>query len=383
MRELARRLLLLPREADALPLVRLLQQVREESIPRPAVLGVWTKLLARGGSNGSSSSGTPVSRTPKACNGRPGARAKSAGSAVPVVSSRELEYKRKQAECDLKLLQNRIALLQVCSYLSDRHYPLDSRFLSGMRQSEESKAWKKISQTQERAEVLALRVASLRRHEEKTKHAAARAQQTRSEQRRQHSLKKESVIKKKHAEIQVISKKYQDVEQVKTESRRLKAEREQLQLREVARAKEKREAVRRQEAALKRKKLADQQLADQDVALRLMNKVISEERQIREHQRRVEEMERTERELIARLQGTQLVQQEAYSVLERALLRSAPGTLGNSSSCSSLASAGGRNKRSVGALAPLAPQHLHCQQQQEEEEEEEELEELDEEEHRH
>jgi hypothetical protein len=252
-------------------------------------------------------------------------------------------------------------------------------------QNEESKAWKKISQTQERAEeILAQRVANLRRHEEKTQHAAVRAQQTRSEQRRQHSLKKESVIKKRHAEIQVISKKYQDVEQVKTESRRLKAEREQLQLREVARAKEKREAVRRQEAALKRKKLSDRQLADQNVALRLMHKVISEERQIREHQRRVEEMERTERELIARLQGTQLVQREAYSVLEHALLRAAPlGTLGNTS-CASLGSAGGRNQRSVGTLAPLAPPHRRLNEKEEEDdgEDDEEEQELDEEEER-
>ncbi|TYZ68297.1 hypothetical protein PybrP1_004854, partial [[Pythium] brassicae (nom. inval.)] len=42
---------------------------------------------------------------------------------------------------------------------------------------------------------------------------------------------------------------------------------------------------------------------------------------VREHKQRVEEMERTERELIARLQGTQLIQREAFSVLEHALLR--------------------------------------------------------------
>lgn len=113
VRELARRLALLPREANALPLVRLLQQVRDESIPRPAVLGVWNKLMARGGGGlGSSASATPMTGTPTRSKGR---RAKSAG-VVPVVSSRELEYKRKQAECDLKLLQNRIALLQVRAY---------------------------------------------------------------------------------------------------------------------------------------------------------------------------------------------------------------------------------------------------------------------------
>lgn len=239
------------------------------------------------------------------------------------------QHKRKQAECDLKLLQNRIALLQ----------------------SEENKAWKKISQTQERAEeILAMRIANRRRQDEKNRSATAKAQQARSEQRKQHSQKKESVIKKRHAEIQVISKRFQDVEQVKTESRRLKLEREQRQLLEVARAKEKREAIRRQEAALKSKKMAERQLADQNVALRLLRKVTSEERALREHRRRAEEMEHTERELIARLQGTQLMQQQAYSVLEHALLRATPELLGavNLNNVSSSGSLRGRP-----TLAPL------------------------------
>lgn len=164
-------------------------------------------------------------------------------------------------------------------------------------------------------------MANVQRQELKSAQAVEREKQTRVVQKKQYSLKKESVIKKKHAEIQIISKKYQDVEHVKTESKRLKAERERLQLEEVERAKEKRESIRRQEAALKRKKLVERQHVDQGVTLRLIKKVISEERQIREHQRKVEEMEQTERELIQRLQGTQLVQREAYTVLEHALLR--------------------------------------------------------------
>lgn len=141
-------------------------------------------------------------------------------------------------------------------------------------------------------------------------------------QRQQHCIKKESVIKKKHAAIQIISKKYQDVELVKSESKRLKAEKERIQMEEVQRAKEKREVVRKAEEALKRKKQRDRIVQDQEVSLRLMKKVITEQRIIKKHERKVQAMENAELALIQRLQGTQLIQREAYSVLEQALLRS-------------------------------------------------------------
>uniref|UniRef100_H3H1I0 Uncharacterized protein n=1 Tax=Phytophthora ramorum TaxID=164328 RepID=H3H1I0_PHYRM len=265
---LVRQLERLPREAHAHQLVRLLLETREESIPKEAVLGIWGKLIAGGKSKSASANGKK-------------ARAKSAAS-IPIIRSRLIESKRKQAECDLKLLQNRISLLQ----------------------HEESKAWKKIAQTKDRAqEILEMRLASLHRQEEKSMHAVERERQSRSAQKKQHSLKKESVIKKKHAAIQVISKKYQDVEQVKTESKRLKAERERLQVLQVERARAKRQAIRRQEDALKKKKIIDRQQVDEEAALRLMKKAITEERKLREHRRQVQEMEEAERTLIQRLQA--------------------------------------------------------------------------------
>ncbi|KAF1785193.1 hypothetical protein PC118_g9370 [Phytophthora cactorum] len=279
---LVRQLERLPREARAHQLVRLLLETREESIPKHAVLGIWGKLVA----------GNKIKTSGKA-------RSKSAAN-IPIIRSRLLESKRKQAECDLKLLQNRIALLQ----------------------QEESKAWKKIAQTKDRAqEILEMRLATLHRKEEKSMHQIERERQSRSAQKKQNGLKKESVIKKKHAAIQIISKKYQDVEQVKSESKRLKAERERLQLLQVEDARAKRLVIRRQEDALKKKKLQERQQVDEVAALRLMKKAIAEERQIREHRKKVQEMEEAERALIQRLQGTQLIQREAYSVLEQALLR--------------------------------------------------------------
>ncbi|RLN92620.1 hypothetical protein BBJ28_00023382 [Nothophytophthora sp. Chile5] len=257
----------LPREARALPLIRLLLESREETIPKQAMLGIWGKLVAAGGGN--------------AAVVAPKTRAKSAAS-IPIIRSRLLEV-----PCH-----------------------------------EESKAWKKIAQTKDRAqEILELRLATMQRQEDKAQHAVERERQSRSAQKKQHCLKKESVVKKKHAAIQVISKKFQDVEHVKTESKRLKAERERLQLQQVERAREKRQSIRRQEEALKKKKQLERQHVDEEATLRLMKKAIAEERQIREHRKKVAEMEEAERTLIQRLQGTQLIQREAYSVLEQALLR--------------------------------------------------------------
>ncbi|GLD97840.1 hypothetical protein PINS_up006537 [Pythium insidiosum] len=269
-------LLDLPREPRLESLIQILRELHEPFAPKDAIMSIWFKL----------SKGSAPKRTKSASN-------------IPVIRSRLLESKRKQAECDLKLLQNRIALLQ----------------------QEETRAWKKIVQTKDRAqELLDLREANARKQEQKSTLALERAKETRSIQRRHSSFKKESIIKKKHAAIQIISKKYQDVEVVKSESKRLKAEKERQQMLEVERAREKREAIRQQEEALKRKKEDERRAHEQHVALRYMKKVIDEERKIKEQQRQVEEMERRERELIARLQGTQLIQQEAYSVLEQALV---------------------------------------------------------------
>lgn len=211
-------------------------------------------------------------------------------------------------------------------------------------------------QTKDRAqEILQIREANVKKQEQKSLQALQREQATRSVQKKQHFLKKESVVKKKHAAIQVISKKYQDVELVKSESRRLKAERERLQLEEVERAREKRESIRRQEEALKRKKQSERHAQDQGVALRLMKKVIDEERKIRAHQRRVEEMEQTELELIQRLQGTQLIQREAYTVLEHALLRSDARKLAQQQSLAS----GMHGAQRGSTSASILPHHHH------------------------
>lgn len=284
--QLRNQLMQLTNHAHLNVLIQLLGGLHEQRIPKDVVVSMWTKISSE-----------------RQLQPKRQRRAKSAAN-IPIVRSRLLESKRKQAECDLRLLQNRIYLLQ----------------------QEESRAWKKIVRTKDRAkEILQIREANLRRQEEKSVVAQEREKATRRAQRKQHSLKKESMIKKKHAAIQVISRKYQDVEEVKSLSKQLKAEKERQQMEDVERAREKREAIRRQEEALRRKRATERKHHEQAVALRFMKKMIEEERQIRSHKRKVQEMERAEMELIKRLQGTQLIQREAFSVLEQALLRTDGG----------------------------------------------------------
>lgn len=71
-------------------LIHVLQELKQQHVPKDAIMSIWFKLTH------------PNKPT----------RARSAAHA-PVIRSRVLESQRKQAECDLKLLQNRISLLQV------------------------------------------------------------------------------------------------------------------------------------------------------------------------------------------------------------------------------------------------------------------------------
>ncbi|RQM26472.1 hypothetical protein B5M09_012463 [Aphanomyces astaci] len=186
--------------------------------------------------------------------------------------------KRKQAEYDAKLLANRLALLQ----------------------QEEVKAWRKIEQTREKAaQILEHREEIVKKQQDKYMLLHEKEQHVRVATKKHKLAAKVSNVKSTFIPISVISKKYQEVESVKTERRRLKQEKEQQAMDDVKRAKEMRQRVRQQE---------DENVED-------------EETQWREQQKRVAEMERAEMELIQRLQSTQLLQRQAYDELEKALVR--------------------------------------------------------------
>ncbi|KAF1314397.1 hypothetical protein FI667_g16719, partial [Globisporangium splendens] len=220
-------LMQLPRESNVLSLVTLLHEIREEYIPREALMSIWRKL------HSDASTRTNHAKATK--------RAKSA-AAIPIVRSRMLEVGFLCVSAPAIVV---LICLMHCDYRDDDrastveaetsrvrpqtaakpHFPAPAHIcLRALNQQEESKARKRIVQTNDRAqEILHMREANTKKQEQKSIYALQREQETRSVQKKQHHLKKESVVKKKHAAIQIISKKYQDVELVKSESQRLKA----------------------------------------------------------------------------------------------------------------------------------------------------------------
>ncbi|RHY32406.1 hypothetical protein DYB32_002605 [Aphanomyces invadans] len=208
--------------------------------------------------------------------------------------------KRKQVEYDARLLANRLALLQ----------------------QEEIKAWRKIEQTREKAaQILEHREEIFKKQQDKHMLLHEKEQNVRVATKKHKLAAKTSVIRKRQAAISVISKKYQEVESVKLERRRLKQAKEQQAMDEVNKAKEKRQRVRQQEDEMRKKKLQEKLMVEKQVVARYRKSVEDEEMQLREQQKRVAEMERAEMELIQRLQSTQLLQRQAYDELEKALVR--------------------------------------------------------------
>ncbi|OQR98771.1 hypothetical protein THRCLA_06673 [Thraustotheca clavata] len=215
--------------------------------------------------------------------------------------------KRKQAEYDAKLLANRLALLK----------------------QEELKAWKKIEQTREKAhQILEHREEVVKKQQDRHLMLHAKEAENRIATKKHKLAAKTSVIKKRQAAISIISKKYQDVECVKHERRRLKIEKERQATEDVERAKEKRVLVRKQEEELRKKRVKERVIAEKQAVERYRKSVEEEEIQLREQRKRVAAMERAELELIQRLQSTQLLQRQAYNELEKALIRTELYTMG-------------------------------------------------------
>ncbi|OQR99693.1 hypothetical protein ACHHYP_04938 [Achlya hypogyna] len=212
----------------------------------------------------------------------------------------QAKSKRKQAEYDAKLLANRLALLR----------------------QEEQKAWRKIEQTREKAQqILEHREEVVKKQQDRHMFLHAREVETRTATKKHKLATKTSVIKKRQAAISIISRKYQEVDTVKQERRRLKVEKERQAMADVERAREKRELVRRQEEELRKKRVKERVVAEKMAVARYRRSVEDEEILLREQRKRVAAMERAELELIQRLQSTQLLQRQAYNELEKALIR--------------------------------------------------------------
>ncbi|KAG9403707.1 hypothetical protein AC1031_005194 [Aphanomyces cochlioides] len=289
-------------DAKATMLLDMLSTVRATHLPREVVQNAWLRLVEEERQDLLELS--TASTSPRSPRDDRGAHSTTPTSVRPSTSGATTKLstaksKRKQAEYDAKLLANRLALLQ----------------------QEEIKAWRKIEQTREKAQqILEHREEIVKKQQDKYMLLHEKEETIRSATKKHKLAAKTSVIRKRQAAISVISKKYQEVEQVKIERRRLKQEKEKQAVDEIMRAKERRERVRKQEEEMRKKRMKEKVTAEKQIVERYRKSVEEEEIQLREQQRRVAELERAEMELIQRLQSTQLLQRQAYDELEKALV---------------------------------------------------------------
>ena len=206
--------------------------------------------------------------------------------------------RKKQAEHDALLLSNRIALLK----------------------KEELRAQKKVSATKQRAEdIIRLRKENDRKAQERT---SAGEKQAREIKRQQAAHKEHEVqatanrasrvdgeMRRKMDGVAMVRKEKQVLRKDLVEQRQTTIEANQARRRGIKEAdeKHKEERVRaaRKQAAMN-KKAYD-------------SRVRAEEEEIREREREVKRMEQTEMKLIKTLRKTQIMQKNAFVVLEGAL----------------------------------------------------------------
>ncbi|KAF0687522.1 Aste57867_20761 [Aphanomyces stellatus] len=285
-------------DMKATMLLEMLSMVESTHLPREILQNAWLRIVEEERQDILELSTSTPPRSPREAISPPHTGRPSTSGASTKLSL--AKSKRKQAEYDAKLLANRLALLQ----------------------QEEVKAWRKIEQTREKAQqILEHREEIVKKQQDKHMLLHEKEQTIRTATKRHKLAAKTSVIRKRQAAISVISKKYQEVETVKTERRRLKQEKEKQIVDDVMRAKEKRERVRKMEDEMRKKRAKEKMAADKQIVQRYRKNVEDEEVQLRAQQRRVADMERAEMELIQRLQSTQLLQRQAYDELEKALVR--------------------------------------------------------------
>ncbi|ETV91131.1 hypothetical protein H310_14226 [Aphanomyces invadans] len=287
-------------DMKATTLLEMISTVRGAHLPREMLQNAWLRIVEEERQDLLELSTSTPPRSPRATSPTSTPRSGRPSTSGATTKLSLAKSKRKQVEYDARLLANRLALLQ----------------------QEEIKAWRKIEQTREKAaQILEHREEIFKKQQDKHMLLHEKEQNVRVATKKHKLAAKTSVIRKRQAAISVISKKYQEVESVKLERRRLKQAKEQQAMDEVNKAKEKRQRVRQQEDEMRKKKLQEKLMVEKQVVARYRKSVEDEEMQLREQQKRVAEMERAEMELIQRLQSTQLLQRQAYDELEKALVR--------------------------------------------------------------
>ena len=209
-----------------------------------------------------------------------------------------VKQKKKQAEHDKRLLVNRLALLK----------------------KEESKAYKKIEKTRERAEeVLKVRV----EHERHNSERDARHRRTQRRRKLEAEANKASEAEARRnrqlAMDHVQQVKFAKVREARSEAAHARDEIRADKLADVMEKQRKRTSIKEGEGKLRAQRQAEKAGVLRANRKAYEKKVREEEEGTVAREREVAHMEREEMKLIQKLKKTQVMQQQAFEDLETAL----------------------------------------------------------------
>lgn len=219
----------------------------------------------------------------------------SAKGEFPLLSAKQ---KKKTVENDAQLLQNRIALLK----------------------KEESRAWRKINLTKQRA----LEIAKMRQEHDvrcEEKQILVRKEREREQLQKEENLRADEEARRIKAQKmeEIFRSKRSQVEEVRQQRQENRAEVKLQQQQLIQMKQEKRALIKQHEEEMRiARELSKKELEDKNSAA-YHSRVRKQEIAARRREKEVQKMEKMEMQLIQKLKNTHDIQQKAFQELDGAL----------------------------------------------------------------
>jgi len=208
------------------------------------------------------------------------------------------KHKKKTVENDAQLLQNRIALLK----------------------KEESRAWRKINLTKQRAvEISRMRQEHDHRCEERT--MLVRKEREREKLQKEENIRKDEEARRARAikMEDIFRSKRSQVEEVRQQRQENRAEVKLQQQQLIQMKQEKRALIKEHEDELRLMREQSKKELEEKNEAAYLNRVKREHTIAKRRERQVQKMEKMEMQLIQKLKNTQDIQQKAFQELDGAL----------------------------------------------------------------
>jgi hypothetical protein len=210
------------------------------------------------------------------------------------------KHRKKQASNDAQLLMNRIALLQ----------------------KEEERARKKIDSTKDRAaEILAMRNENEKRMMQFLNAGNEEAEEAARQREKNKDMDLEGRKARQAIADMILNKRKEDAVELQMQKKQLTKLMLKEQEKELRLKQQRRDDVRKMQEAARLRREEEAKEKERKVREFYERKAAEEEAEARRAERLVKELERKEREWIAKLRNAQVVQENAFEHLESALMK--------------------------------------------------------------